>query len=96
VHVYVEGFRSVLSLLNLERVIGGNSSNNFTLLILKSLDEYGGMIVEQIVSKVVCFGSNGVLVFIGVHIGVATQLKSKVATFFTSVVVTLALGSRSR
>jgi hypothetical protein len=54
------------------------------------------MIVEQITSKVVCFGSNGVLVFIGVHIGVATQLKSKVAPFWTVVVVTLALGSQPK
>ncbi len=41
-YVYVEGFRMVLSLLNLERVVGGGFSNNFTLLILRSLEEYGG------------------------------------------------------
>ncbi len=82
----------MLSLLNLERVVGGGFLNNFTLLILKSLDEYGGMIVEQIANKVVCFSLNGVLVFIGVHIGVIIQLKFKVTLFFTTVVVTLALG----
>jgi hypothetical protein len=62
VHVYVEGFRKVLSLLNLERVVGGSFLNNFTLLILRSLEQYGGMILEQIANKVVCIGSNGVLV----------------------------------
>jgi hypothetical protein len=72
VHAYVESFRKVPLLLNLERVVGGGFSNNFTLLILRSLKEYGGMIVEQIASKVVCFGSNGVLVFIGVHMSVVT------------------------
>jgi hypothetical protein len=80
-HVYVEGFRKVLSLLNLERVVGGGSSNNFTLLSLIYLEECGGMIIEQIANKVVCFGSNGVLVYIGVHTSVATQLKSKVTPF---------------
>ncbi len=52
----------MLSLLNLERVVGGSFLNNFTLLILRSLEQYGGMILEQIANKVVCIGSNGVLV----------------------------------
>jgi hypothetical protein len=43
--------------------------------------EYGVLIVEHIASKLVCFGSDGVVVFISVHIGVSTQLKSNSAHF---------------
>jgi hypothetical protein len=53
-------------------VVTKGSSNNLTLLILKSLEEYGGLTIEQIASKVVCFGLDGVLVFINVHMGVVT------------------------
>lgn len=82
-HVYIiEGFRNVLLLLNLVRVVGGGFSNNLTLLILKSLEECEGLIVEQIASKVVCFGSNDVLMFTSVHMGVATEPKSKTTPFF--------------
>ncbi len=59
-------------MLNLKRVVTKGSSNNLTLLILKSLEEYGGLTIEQIASKVVCFGLDGVLVFINVHMGVVT------------------------
>ncbi len=53
-------------------MVGGGSSNNLTLLILRSLEEYEGLRVEQIASNVVCLGSNGVLVFTSVHMGVVT------------------------
>jgi hypothetical protein len=70
VHAYIiEGFKKVL-LLNLERVFGGGSSNNLTLLILRSLEEYEGLLIEQIASKVVCLGSYGVSMFTSVHMGV--------------------------
>jgi hypothetical protein len=59
-------------LLNLERVIGKGFAYNFTTLILRSLMEYGSSIVEYIVSKVVCFGSNGVVMFTNMHTIVAT------------------------
>ncbi len=55
-HAYVvEGFKKVLLLLNLERVVGGGYSNNLTLPILKSLEEYEGLKIEQIANKVVFF-----------------------------------------
>jgi len=83
VHAYViEGFRNILLLLNFEWVVGGGFPNNLTLLILKFLKEYEGLRVEQIASKVVCFGSNDVSVFTNVHMGVATELKSKMTPFF--------------
>jgi uncharacterized protein related to proFAR isomerase len=84
VHVYViDGFRKVLLLLNLERVVSRGFSNNLILLIVRSWEEYDGLTIEQIVNKVVYFGSNGVLVFTIVHMGVVIQLKSKVAPFFS-------------
>jgi hypothetical protein len=68
-------------LLNLKRVIGGSNVNNLTQLIMQSLMDYGGLIIDQIHSKLICFGSNGVAVFIRLQIGVATQSKSKIAFF---------------
>jgi hypothetical protein len=40
------------------------------------------LIVEQIASKVVCFGLDDVSMFTSVHMGVATELKSKTTPFF--------------
>ncbi len=46
-HAYViDGFKKVLLLLNLKKVVGGGFSNNLTLLILRSLEEYGGLTIE--------------------------------------------------
>jgi hypothetical protein len=59
-------------LLNLKRVIGGSNVNNLTQQIMQSLMDYGGLIVGQIGSKLICFGSNGFLVFTRLQIGVAT------------------------
>ncbi len=50
---------------------------------MQSLMDYGGLIFDQIGSKLICFGSNGVVVFTGLQIGVATQSKSKVVLFVT-------------
>jgi hypothetical protein len=46
-------------LLNLERVIVGSTIDNLTTLILISLMEYGGLIVDQIGSKFICFVQMG-------------------------------------
>jgi len=47
VHVYViDGFNKVSLLLNLKKVVDGGPSNNLTLLILGSLEKYGGFSVE--------------------------------------------------
>jgi hypothetical protein len=46
---------------------------------MQSLMDYECLIIDQIGSKLIYFGSNGVVVFIGLQIGVATQSKSKVA-----------------
>ncbi len=72
-------------LLNLERVVGGGFAYNLTTLILRSLMEYGSSIVEYIVSKVVCFGSNGVVMFTNMHTSVATQSRFKFAHFLITI-----------
>ncbi len=61
VHVYViGGFKRMLLLLNLERVIGGiNFVDNLTTLILRSLVEYVGLIVEQIPTNLFFFVQMG-------------------------------------
>jgi len=41
-HVYVvDGFKRMLLLLNLEKVVGGGTIDNLATIILKSLMEYG-------------------------------------------------------
>jgi len=51
-HVYVvDGFEKMPLLLNLERVVGKGTTNNLTTLILKSLMEYGDLIMDQIGNK---------------------------------------------
>jgi hypothetical protein len=51
---------------------------------MKSLMEYGGLTFHKIGSKLICFGSDGTALFIGLQISVATQLKSKVTPFVTA------------
>ncbi len=50
-------------------------AENLITFILKSFVEYGGLTIEQIAIKLICFGLNGVVVFTDIHISVATQLK---------------------
>ncbi len=81
VHAYVvDRFKWIPLLLNLEKVISGGNVDN---LIMRFLMEYGGLTSDQIARKLICFGSHGVVVFIGLQIGVAIQVKSKVAPFMT-------------
>lgn len=61
-------------LLNLERVVGGGFAYNLIALILRPLMEYGSLIVEYIVNKVVCFYSNGIVMFTNMHTSVVTNL----------------------
>jgi hypothetical protein len=64
----------MLLLLNFERVFGEISFvNNLFTLILRSLVENGGLTVELITNKLVCFSSNGVVVFVDVHTSVTMK-----------------------
>jgi hypothetical protein len=88
VHAYaIGGFKRRLLLLNLEKVFGGISFvNNLSRFILKPLVEYGGVTVEQITNKLVCFGSNGVVMFTSVHTSV-TMRKSCLLQLVFQVVI---------
>ncbi len=72
-------------LLNLEKVFSEGFANNLTTLILKSLVEYGGLTIEHIANKLVCFDSNGVAMFIDLHTNVVIFLKLKFACLLTLV-----------
>jgi hypothetical protein len=64
----VDGFKHIPILLNLEKFAGGGTFDNMTNVIFNSLLVYGGFIVQEISSKLICFCSNGVDVFISVMV----------------------------
>jgi len=67
IHAYlVDGFKCISILLNLEKLIGGGTIDNLTIVTSNFLLVYGGLIVEKISNKLICFGFDGVVVFIGV------------------------------
>ncbi len=51
-------------LLNLERVIDGNTFDNFIVIIIHSLI-FGGISKASVTNKVVYFGFDGVIIFQG-------------------------------
>jgi hypothetical protein len=78
----VDGFKCILILLNLERLISGGKTNNLTSVILNSLLVNGDLTLGEI-NKLICFGSNGV-VFTGVYSGVTTLIISQGNSFIVS------------
>jgi len=75
VHAYVvENWRRQPILLNLERVVDKNTSNNLTIIIVCFLINLGGLSVVDVTNMVVCFGANGVTVFQGLKTCVTFQL----------------------
>jgi hypothetical protein len=52
-----------------------------TNVIFKSLMVNWGLTMDNIINKLISFGFDGVVVFIGVHNGVTTQITKKVAPF---------------
>jgi hypothetical protein len=51
-------------LLNLEKIIDGNTFDNFIVVIIHSL-VFGGMSKTNITNKGVCFGFDGVIILQG-------------------------------
>jgi hypothetical protein len=68
----VEGWKCIPILLTLEQVLFRGIANNLTKVIVTSLPYNGGFFDTHLVSKLISFGVNGVLVFQGVKIGVIT------------------------
>ncbi len=67
----MEGLKHMPILLNLERFLDDGMINNLTNMIQNSLLAYGGLTMEEIISKLVLMVSMCLYVFI---IGVTTQI----------------------
>jgi hypothetical protein len=52
-------------LLNLQKVVDGNTSNNMTSMIMGNLVKFGGLIENDLAKKLISFGIDGVMVFQG-------------------------------
>jgi hypothetical protein len=51
-------------------MVNGGTSNNLINVIFESLMVYEGFIMYEINSKLICFGYDGVVIFMDVHTGV--------------------------
>jgi hypothetical protein len=72
----VDGFKCILILLNLEKLISGGTTNNLTNVTFNSLLVYGDLTLGEI-NKLICFGSNGVVVLTCVYSGVTTLILTR-------------------
>ena len=82
VHVYtMDSWERVPHLLHLSCLSDGGTADILTNAIMLSLVEEGGLSREDIASKVVCFGADGVSTFQGPKTGVTTQIREKWAPF---------------
>jgi hypothetical protein len=86
VHLYViDGWKWVPILHNLQRVLDGAISANLTKFIMWNLVYFGSMTEIDVANKLVCFGTNGVIVFQGFKNGVTTKLMQNHVSFVSGV-----------
>jgi hypothetical protein len=71
--------------LDLERVVDKATFNNQTIVIVCSLIYLGGLLVVDVVNKVVCFGADSVTIFQGLKIGVTVHLMNKHSLFIVGI-----------
>ncbi len=82
VHVYtVERWEMIPHLLHLSLLGEDGGTDHLTNVIMDALVDEGGLTREEIASKVVCFGADGVSTFQGAKNGVTTQIKEKWSPF---------------
>jgi hypothetical protein len=82
VHVYVmDSWERKPHLLHLSCVSESGTSSHLTSVIMHALLGEGGLTHEEIASKLVCFGADGVSTFQGSKSGVTTQIREKWAPF---------------
>jgi hypothetical protein len=55
----MDGFKCILILLNLEKLIDNGTIDNITVVILNCLLVYGGLTIEEINSKFIHFDCDG-------------------------------------
>ncbi len=72
---YMHMWLKVELLLLLQQMVDGATSDNLKHILLDAMILYGDLTQENIVSKLITFGVNGVIVFQGVKIGAIVQLK---------------------
>jgi hypothetical protein len=71
----------VCHLLQVSRILDGNGANNLINMILVALMHHGGLSVDQVGEKFICFGTDGALVFYGSRNGMAVQLSRQFAPY---------------
>jgi hypothetical protein len=82
VHVYaMRSWERMPHLLHLSYVSESGTSDHLTSVIMHALLDEGGLSREEIASKLVCFGADGVSTFQGSKTGVTTQIHEKWAPF---------------
>jgi sulfur relay (sulfurtransferase) DsrF/TusC family protein len=72
-------------LLTLEQLVNGVAIDNLKKFIVDNVLQYGGLSKSNLVSKLISFGANGVLVFHNVKNCVTTQLKEKFPPYMLGV-----------
>jgi len=82
VHVYtMDNWERMPHLLHLSCIPDGGIVNNLTSVIMHVLLEEGGLNHEDIASKLICFGVDGVNTFQSPKPGVTAQIREKWAPF---------------
>jgi hypothetical protein len=82
VHVYaMRSWERMPHLLHLSCVSKSGTSDHLTSVIMHALVGEGGLSREEIASKLVCFGVDGVSTFQGSKMDVTTQIREKWAPF---------------
>jgi hypothetical protein len=82
IHVYaMQSWERMPYLLYLSCVSESGTSDHLTNVIMHALLGEGGLSREEIASKLVCFGADGVSTFQGTKMGVTTQIREKWAPF---------------
>jgi hypothetical protein len=78
VHVYaMRSWERMPYLLHLSSGSESSTSDHLTNVIMHALLDEGGLSCEEIASKLVCFGGDGVSTFQGTKTGVTTQIREK-------------------
>jgi hypothetical protein len=78
-------WRQIPILLSLERMEVSATTNNITIILLKCMVKYGGILCDELRSRWACLNCYGNFVFQEHCFQVTSQFKSKVAPFFVSV-----------
>lgn len=78
IHAYtMRNFVRVPHLINLQRIVNETGANNLTSIIVNALHNGGGVIIDDLPLKLMCFGAERVSTFQGIHNGVIKQLGDK-------------------